>query len=114
MKGSRRANSVDRISSAAILTAGLVGGALVFVVALPLALSSPFPTPKQSEWIIQSSSFDGAPGMQPPPLVPPPMEALPAGALQVEPLQAEQLNAEQPEIATGALAAQPTAAEPAP
>jgi hypothetical protein len=83
------------------------------VVALPLALSSPFPTPKQSEWIIQSSSFDGGPTMQPPPLVPPPMEALPVAALQVEP-PVEQLKVEQPEIVTGALADQPAAAEPAP
>jgi hypothetical protein len=46
------AHYADRISSCAILLAGAVGGVLVFVVALPLALSSPFPTPKQSEWVI--------------------------------------------------------------
>jgi hypothetical protein len=46
------ARSTDRISSCAILLAGAVCGVLVFVVALPLALSSPFPTPRQSEWVI--------------------------------------------------------------
>ncbi len=51
------AQSADRISSCAILLAGGVGGVLVFVVALPLALSSPFPTPKQSEWVIENSPF---------------------------------------------------------
>jgi len=50
------ARSADRISSCAILLAGVVGGVLVFVVALPLALSSPFPTPKQREWIIENSA----------------------------------------------------------
>jgi hypothetical protein len=52
------AASADRISSCAILLAGVVGGVLVFVVALPLALSSPFPTPRQGEWIIENSAFD--------------------------------------------------------
>jgi hypothetical protein len=80
MRGLRPADSADRISSCAILMAGLVGGVLVFVVALPLALSSPFPTPKQGEWIIATSSFDGATPVSPP-MVPPPMEALPATVL---------------------------------
>src|SRR6266852_2534940 len=52
------ARSADRISSCAILLAGVVGGVLVFVVALPLALSSPFPTPRQGEWVIENSAFD--------------------------------------------------------
>src|ERR1700730_2982802 len=73
--GHRPADSADRISNCAILLAGVVGGVLVFVVALPLALSSPFPTPKQSEWIIESSLDSAAPGA--PTLVPPPMEPLP-------------------------------------
>ena len=54
--------------------AGVVGGVLVFVVALPLALSSPFPTPKQGEWILQNSAFDrvsfAIPSMAPPPMEP--------------------------------------------
>ena len=77
--------------------AGVVCGVLVFVVALPLALSSPFPTPKQGEWIIQGA-FDTASAV-PPPLVPPPMEPLPV---------------EQAELVTGALAAAPSDAAAAP
>jgi hypothetical protein len=42
----------DRTFSCTILLAGVMGGVLVFVVALRLALSSPFPTPKQREWVI--------------------------------------------------------------
>jgi hypothetical protein len=41
----------DRTCSA-ILLAGVMGGVLVFGVALSLALSSPFPTAEQREWII--------------------------------------------------------------
>jgi hypothetical protein len=51
--------SADRISSCAVLLAGVVGGVFVFVVALPLALSSPFPTPRQSDWVIESPTFNG-------------------------------------------------------
>jgi hypothetical protein len=57
--------------------AGVVGGILAFVVALPLALSSPFPTPKQGEWVLQTSSFDVGSPMPAAPLLPPPMEPLP-------------------------------------
>src|ERR1700730_9819520 len=101
--GHRPADSADRISNCAILLAGVVGGVLVFVVALPLALSSPFPTPKQSEWIIESSLESTASGA--PTLVPPPMEPLP------------QALAAEPEV-TGALGDAPSAddveAEPKP
>jgi hypothetical protein len=63
----RAAYSADRISGCVIVTTGLLSGVLLFVVALPLALSNPFPTPKQSEWIIQpslqSSAVAAAPAM---------------------------------------------------
>jgi hypothetical protein len=72
------------MSSCAVILAGVVGGVLVFVVALPLALSSPFPTPKQGEWIVQNSSFDVAAVTPTLPLVPPPMEPLPIELLPVE------------------------------
>src|SRR5215475_1330518 len=67
----------DRISSCAILLAGVVGGVLVFVVALPLALSSPFPTPRQGEWIILNSTYGEASSFWTSSRVPPPMEPLP-------------------------------------
>jgi hypothetical protein len=70
------AHSADRISSCAVLLAGVVGGVLVFVVALPLALSSPFPTPKQGEWVIWNSSFSEGSPFRALPLTPPPMEPL--------------------------------------
>lgn len=57
--------------------AGAVGGVLVFVVALPLALSSPFPTPKPNEWIIRKSASDDGSSFRASLLVPPPMEPLP-------------------------------------
>jgi hypothetical protein len=69
------AHSADRISSCAILLAGVVGGVLVFVVALPLALSSPFPTPKQGDWVIQNSAFNEVSSFRAP-AVTPPMERL--------------------------------------
>jgi hypothetical protein len=72
------AHSADRISSCAILLAGVVGGVLVFVVALPLALSSPFPTPKQREWVIENSAFAEASSLRVLPMLPRPMEPLPA------------------------------------
>lgn len=58
MRGSlARLRSSDRISSFAILTAGLLCGASVFFVALPLAQSSPFPTPKDGGWISEAPSY---------------------------------------------------------
>jgi hypothetical protein len=70
------ARSADRISSCAILLAGVVGGVLVFVVALPLALSSPFPTPKQREWIIENSAQADVSSLRALPTLPQPMEPL--------------------------------------
>jgi hypothetical protein len=49
--------SADRISHSTILVAGLLCGVLVFFVAMPLALSSPFPSPKEGEWIVHRSSL---------------------------------------------------------
>jgi len=72
------AASADRISSCAILLAGVVGGVLVFVVALPLALSSPFPTPRQGEWIIENSAFDEESSFRKLPMPPPLRVELPA------------------------------------
>ena len=57
MRGSLAAASSDRISSFAILTAGLLCGVSVFFVALPLAQSSPFPTPKDGGWISEAPSY---------------------------------------------------------
>jgi hypothetical protein len=48
----------DRISTNAILLGGALGGTLVFVAALPLALSSPFPTPREGEWVIDNPAFN--------------------------------------------------------
>src|SRR5215470_14912819 len=69
-------HSADRISSCAILLAGVVGGVLVFVVALPLALSSPFPTPRQGEWVIENSAFDEVSSLRAPPMLAPPVGRL--------------------------------------
>jgi hypothetical protein len=54
-----RSYSADRTSTCALLLGGGMGGAvLVSVVALPLAFSSPFPTPRDGgEWIIDEPAF---------------------------------------------------------
>jgi hypothetical protein len=53
-----RSHSADRISICALLLGGGVGGILVCVVALPLAFSNPFPTPREGgEWIIDEPAF---------------------------------------------------------
>jgi hypothetical protein len=48
--------SADRISHFAILLAGALCGILVFFVAVPLALSSPFPALREGTWIIDRPS----------------------------------------------------------
>jgi len=50
-------STADRISHTAITVAGSLCGILVFFVAVPLALSSPYPSPKDGEWIIHRSSL---------------------------------------------------------
>jgi hypothetical protein len=57
-------HSADRISTCAVLLGG-AGGVLVFVVALPLALSNPFPTPRDGEWIIENPAFKARAAMAP-------------------------------------------------
>jgi hypothetical protein len=64
--------SADHISRSALLVAGLSCGALVFLVAMPLALSSPFPSPKEGDWIVhrsplQLASFTSVPAVIEPP-----------------------------------------------
>src|SRR5262245_16493421 len=53
MRTLRAFNSADRISRSAIVLAGLLCGTLVFLVAIPLALSSPFPPTRETEWVAQ-------------------------------------------------------------
>src|SRR5713226_7692380 len=60
MRGSHAAISADRISHSAIVVAGTLCGVMVFFVAMPLALSSPFPSPREGEWIIHRSSLQAA------------------------------------------------------
>lgn len=55
MRASLAAISSDRVSSSTILLAGLLCGVSVFFVALPLAQSSPFPTPRDGGWITEDS-----------------------------------------------------------
>jgi hypothetical protein len=44
--------------STCALVLGGAGGVLVFMVALPFALSNPFPTPRGGEWIIENPAFN--------------------------------------------------------
>ena len=57
MRAPLAATAADRISHSAILVAGALCGALVFFVAVPLALSNPFPSPKEGERAIHRSSI---------------------------------------------------------
>lgn len=57
MRASLAALAADRISHAAISVAGVLCGVLVFFVAVPLALSNPFPPLRESERVVQRSSF---------------------------------------------------------
>ena len=57
MKAFHAAITANRISDCAILVGGVLSGVLVFTVALPLALSSPYPTPKQGDWIIEPATY---------------------------------------------------------
>src|SRR4051794_4078300 len=57
MRAPLAAMAADRISRSAILVAGVLCGALVFFVAIPLALSNPFPTLKEAEWVVNRSSL---------------------------------------------------------
>jgi hypothetical protein len=50
-------NAADRISRTAITLAGVLCGVLVFFVAVPLAVSSPYPSPKEGSWVIHRSAM---------------------------------------------------------
>jgi hypothetical protein len=56
MRARLAARSADPISRSVILLTGALCGVLVFFVAVPLALSSPFPTQIQETWLIDRSS----------------------------------------------------------
>ena len=56
MRVSVAAFPADRISHSAIVSAGVLGAILVFLIAVPLALSNPFPTPRASNWLIERPS----------------------------------------------------------
>jgi len=57
MRAPLAAITADRISHSAILVAGALCGALVFFVAVPLASSNPFPSPKEGERATHRSSI---------------------------------------------------------
>jgi hypothetical protein len=57
MRAPLAAIAADRISHSAILVAGALCGALVFFVAVPLASSNPFPSPKEGERATHRSSI---------------------------------------------------------
>jgi len=65
--------SADRVSAHVISLAGVLGGVLVFFVAVPLALSSPYPTPKDGSWVVQRSTFELASVSSVPAVIEPPL-----------------------------------------
>jgi hypothetical protein len=60
MRSYSSVKSIDRTSRCAVLMAVTVCGIVLFAVARTLALSNPFPTVKQHEWILDDSSIDVA------------------------------------------------------
>src|SRR5262245_25185111 len=60
MRAFLAAMPADRISHAAILSAGALCGILVLFVAAPLAFSNPFPAPHEREWVIERSVLQAA------------------------------------------------------
>jgi hypothetical protein len=60
MRASVSAVASDRVSSAAVVLAGLLCGVSMFFVALPLANSSPFPTPREGGWIADDDTRESA------------------------------------------------------
>jgi hypothetical protein len=57
MRAPLAAIAADGISRSTIVVAGALCGVLVFFVAIPLALSNPFPSPREGERVVQRSSF---------------------------------------------------------
>jgi hypothetical protein len=48
--------SADRITHSAVVLAGTLCGVVVFILAIPLALSSPFSAPRESNWVVERPS----------------------------------------------------------
>jgi hypothetical protein len=57
MRAPLAAIAADRISHCAIVAAGVLCGVLVFFVAVPLASSNPFPSPRGPEQVVHRSSI---------------------------------------------------------
>lgn len=57
MRARRATIAADRISHSAITVAGVLCGVLVFFVAVPLALSNPFPPPRGGQRAVHQSSY---------------------------------------------------------
>ena len=55
MRAGLATNPADRMTRVVMMTTAALSGVVVFGVALPLAMSSPFPTPHQGDWIIQAT-----------------------------------------------------------
>jgi hypothetical protein len=60
MRAFLAANTADQISRCTALLAGLACGILLFFVALPLAMSSPYPAVHDKEWVIPGSPLQFA------------------------------------------------------
>jgi hypothetical protein len=54
------ATAANRISDNTVLMGSVLCGVFGFSLVLPLAVSSPYPTPKQSDWIVQPASIRSA------------------------------------------------------
>ena len=55
MRGGLATKSADRLSGVVLIIGALMAVAVVFLVTLPLAMSSPFPTAHQGDWVIEKA-----------------------------------------------------------
>jgi len=55
MRGGLAVKSADRLSGVVLVIAALMSVIVAFLVALPLAMSSPFPAPHQGDWVIEKA-----------------------------------------------------------
>src|SRR5207302_8528355 len=108
--------SADRISAHVLSLAGVLFGVLVFFVAVPLALSNPYPTPKDSAWMVQRSTFELAAVSAAPAVIGPPLALDPETTAAADEVVAPSVKLASlgPATAEAAYVAPALAADPAP
>src|SRR5262249_54086497 len=81
MRAGLATRPADRMTRVVMMTTAALSGLVMFGVALPLAVSSPYPVAGQGHWILASTAPTGA-AEQPGPA--PDVEATPAAETSIE------------------------------